>query len=116
VCFASSSEFLRYVLQFGACRLHSRDHVIDIRGLYELTAIPPEWQRMAIEPSRGVQVIQWSLVCFRQTEQTAAAMQQPWELARLTLADQPPIVDGDVGREALGQAECMRFRDDGCVP
>ena len=71
---------------------------------------------MAVEPSRGVEIIQRSLVWFGQTEQAAAAVQQPCELARLTFDDQQPIVDGDVGRVALGQAECMCFGDDGRVP
>ena len=43
-----------------------------------------------------------SLMWFGQTEQAAAAVQQPREQARLTPYDQPPIVDGDVGRVALG--------------
>jgi len=73
--------------------LHPRDHVIDIRGLNEIAAVPPERQRMAVEPSRGVQVIQRPLVWFGQTEQTARAMQQQCKLAWLPFDDQQPIRD-----------------------
>src|SRR4051795_6632387 len=71
---------------------------------------------MAVEPSRGVEIVQRPLVWFGQTQQTAAAVQQPRELAWLALDNQPPIVDGDVGRTAQGHAKRMRFRDDGHVP
>src|SRR4051812_1340977 len=70
---------------------------------------------MAVEPSRGVQVIQRSPVWFWQTEQAAAAVQQPGELARLMLDDPQPIVEGDVGRVARGEVEFVCFRDDGHV-
>jgi hypothetical protein len=116
VCFASSSQFLRFAAQFGACRCHPRDQAINIRCLHEVAAIPPERQRLAVEPSRGVEIVQRSLIWFGQTEQAAAAMQQSCELARLTFDDQQPIVDGDVRRLALGQAECIGFRGDGRVP
>src|SRR5215213_989623 len=113
---ASSSQFLRFAVQLGACCLHPRDQLIDVRCSYECGTIPPEWQSMAVEPSRGVEIIQRSLMWFGETEQAAAAVQQPRELARLTTCDQQPIVDGDVGRVALGQAERMCLGDDSYVP
>src|SRR4051794_1063345 len=45
---------------------------------------------------------QRSPIWFGQTEQAAAAVQQPGKQARLTPYDQQPIVDGDVRRGALG--------------
>src|SRR4051795_11636624 len=108
---ASSSQFLRCAVQFGARCAHSRDQVIDIRCLNEGAAVPPEWQRLAVEPSRSVQIIQRSLMWFGQTEQAAATVQEPRKLAWLTACDQQPVVDSDIGRVALGQAECMRFGD-----
>ena len=62
--------------------------LIDICRLHEIAAIPPEGQRLAVEASCGVQIIQRSLVWFGWTEQAAAAVQQSRELARLMLDDQ----------------------------
>jgi hypothetical protein len=103
-------------LQFGAGRCHTRDQLIDVLCLGQVGTIPPKWQCLPVDPSRGVEIVQRVLIWFGQTKQAAAAVQQPRELARLTLDDQQPVVDGDVGRIALGQAECMRFGDNRCVP
>jgi len=48
---------------------------------------------MAVEPSHGVEIIQWPPIWRGQTEQTARAMQQQCKLAWLPFDDQQPIRD-----------------------
>src|SRR5262249_47596784 len=87
------------------------DQLVDVLHSDQLGPVPPEREGLGVVPSGGVQIVQWALVGFGHAEQAARDMQQPGELARPALGDPQPIVDGNVGRGAVGQAEFTRLRD-----